>query len=174
MGTNYYIMITNKELVEKYFPNEYKLVDYPYFGYEVHIGKRSCGWKPLFQTHKNAYDSVEEMKNFINRHKNDIRIFDECGEEFDIKGLEDELINWAEYQKIRHMKYIPDGVSDEIFGGKKYLVESTEDDYDITIPYDHIEYERLDPHKENRSWFGCTPMYSKDKNGYDFLNGDFS
>ena len=31
------------------------------------------------------------------------------------------------------MKHIPEGVPDEVFGGKKYLVESTKDDYDITI-----------------------------------------
>ena len=55
-------MTKSKKLVEKYFPYEYEIVDTPYFGYEIHIGKRSCGWKPLFQEHKNAYDSVEGMK----------------------------------------------------------------------------------------------------------------
>lgn len=43
MGTNYYMIIKNKELVEKYFPNEYELTNSPYFGYEVHIGKQSFG-----------------------------------------------------------------------------------------------------------------------------------
>ena len=49
MGTNYYMIMKDKELVTKYFDNEYELTDLPYFGYEVHIGKRSCGWKPLFE-----------------------------------------------------------------------------------------------------------------------------
>lgn len=48
MGTNYYMMIMDKEIVKKYFTNEYEIVDFPYFGYEIHIGKRSVGWRPLF------------------------------------------------------------------------------------------------------------------------------
>ena len=39
MGTNYYMMTKSKKLVEKYFPCEYEIVDTPYFGYEIHIGK---------------------------------------------------------------------------------------------------------------------------------------
>ena len=49
MSTNYYMITKDKDFVKKYFPNEYELTDLPYFGYEVHIGKRSIGWKPLFQ-----------------------------------------------------------------------------------------------------------------------------
>ena len=56
MGTNYYMIMKDKELVTKYFDNEYELTDSPYFCYEVHIGKRSCGWKPLFEWHENAYN----------------------------------------------------------------------------------------------------------------------
>ena len=62
-------MTKSKKLVEKYFPYEYEIVDTPYFGYEIHIGKRSGGWKPLFQEHKNAYDSVEGMKEFIKKYQ---------------------------------------------------------------------------------------------------------
>lgn len=173
MGTNFYMMTKNKELVEKHFPYEYEIVDVPYFGYEIHIGKRSSGWKPLFQQHKNAYDSVDGMKEFISKNQNSIRIFDEYGREFTLEQLEDELINWGEQQKIRYMKYIPEGIPDEILGGKKYLVESTKDDYDITIPFDHIEYEKLDPYKE-RWRYENQSYYSKDKDGYDFTNHDFS
>ena len=82
MGTNYYMMIKNKELVEKYFPNEYELTDSPYFGYEVHIGKQSFGWKPLFEWHGNAYKSVEDMLNFLKIHDTYIEIFDEYEKSF--------------------------------------------------------------------------------------------
>lgn len=170
MGTNYYMMTTDKKFVEKYFPYEYEIVDTPYFGYEIHIGKRSCGWRPLFQEHKNAYNSVEGMKEFIKKHQDNIRIFNEYNEEFTLEQLENELINWGDKQEIRYMKYIPDGIPDEIFGGKKYLIESTKDDYDITIPFDHIEYEKLDVYGDN--WHES--YYSKDKDGYDFTVGDFS
>lgn len=174
MGTNFYMMTKSKKLVEKHFPCEYEIVDTPYFGYEIHIGKRSCGWKPLFQEHKNAYDSVEGMKEFIRKHQKSIRIFDEYCREFTLEELEDELITWGEQQQIRYMKHIPEGVHDEVFGGKKYLVESTKDDYDITIPFDHMEYERLDPYREFHGYrYEKQSHYSKDKDGYDFMKGDF-
>ena len=32
------MMTKSKNLVEKYFPCEYEIVDTPYFGYEIHIG----------------------------------------------------------------------------------------------------------------------------------------
>ena len=77
MGTNFYMMTKSKKLVEKHFPYEYEIVDTPYFGYEIHIGKKSFGWKPLFQEHKNAYDSVDGLKEFIRKNQKSIRIFDE-------------------------------------------------------------------------------------------------
>lgn len=166
-------MTKNKKFVEKYFPYEYEIVDTPYLGYEIHIGKRSAGWAPLFQEHKNAYSSVEEMKEFIKKHQKKIRIFDEYTTEFNLEDLEEELITWGKQQKIRHMKYIPEGVPDEVFGGKKYLIESTKDDYDITVPFDHIEYEKLDPYREFDK-YGGQSHYLKDKDGYDFMKGDFS
>ncbi len=172
MGTNFYMMTTNKELVEEHFPNEYEIVDTPYFGYEIHIGKRSCGWKPLFCEHKNAYDSVEGMRKFIRNNNNDIRIFDEYNREFSLEELEDELITWGEQQEICYMKHIPEGIPDKVFGGKKYLVESTKDDYDITIPFDHIEYEKLEIERNNWRYENGS-YYSKDRDGYDFMKGEF-
>lgn len=175
MGTNYYMMTKDKTIVERYFPNEYKIVDNPYFGYEIHIGKRSIGWRPLFQVHDKAYDSVEAMLKFLEFHKMDIEIYDEYSEKFSIDGLKEELIDWADHQQVRYMKYIPEGIYNELFCGKDYLVESTEDDYDITIPYDHIEYHKLDPYNEKR-WIDESrePFYIKDKDRYDFTRGDFS
>lgn len=171
MGTNYYMMTKDKDLVEKYFPNEYEIVDTPYFGYQIHIGKRSAGWQPLFQEHKNAYNSVSEMKEFIKSHCS-IKIFDEYGRKFTLMQLQKELIDWGKCQEVKYMKHIPEGVPDELFGGKKYLIESTKDDYDITIPFDHIEYERLDIERNN--WrLERESYYFKDKDGYDFMKNDF-
>lgn len=164
-------MITkNKELAEKYFPDEYELVDTPYFGYSIHIGKRSSGWKPLFQVHDNAYTSVKSMKKFINSHKEDIRIFDEYDKEFTLEQLQDELIDWSKHQKVRYFKVVPEGVPDELFGGKNYLTESSPDDYDITSPFDHMEYEKVYSSIHKRSW---GDIYKKDKDGYNFMEGWF-
>lgn len=82
MGTNYYFMCTDKSFVNKYFSDEYELTDTPYFGYEIHIGKRSSGWQPLFQTHEKAYSSVKTFLQFVCKHIDKLRIFDEYGREF--------------------------------------------------------------------------------------------
>ena len=143
------MMTTDKELVKKYFNGEYEIVDDPYLGYEIHIGKRSAGWKPLFEAHDNAYTSVSEMLNFIMNHP-EIHIFDEYGESLSIVQLKEELINWAEDQERRMIYY---------------------DDYigDIEAPIDHVEMDRRD----NRNpWLKI--QYWHDKDGYDFTDRPFS
>lgn len=145
------MMTTNKDLVEKHFSNEYTVTDSPYFGYEIHIGKRSCGWKPLFQEHKNAYSSVKEMLGFFLVNKNDILIFDEYERELDINELAEELIAWEEKQEKRMIHY--DGIPG--------LIQS---------PIDHVEMVNREPNR-----YCC--IYSKywhDKDGYNFTEGDFS
>nr|DAD82889.1 MAG TPA: hypothetical protein [Siphoviridae sp. ctXZx16] len=166
MSTNYYMIITDKNLVEKYFPDEYRIVDKPYWGYEIHIGKRSYGWCPIFERHNKAYKSVKEMIEFLSRYHDVIGIYDEYGTEISIKELQEELIDWKEHQEIRYMKYVPKGVPDELFGGTKYFIEGTKDDYDITIPYDHIEYVKLNP-------FDDISNYYRDEDGYVFIEGEF-
>lgn len=149
MSTNYYMMTTNKELVNKYFPDEYGIVDEPYFGYEIHIGKRSCGWKPLFQEHRQAYNSVKEMIDFLKSHS-DIRIFDEYNREFDINGLVEELIDWGSQQEVKIIHY------NDLIG-------------DIQLPIDHVEIASRD-HRNYLHGIG----YWHDEDGYDFTDGWFS
>lgn len=143
------MMTTDKELVKKYFDGEYEIVDDPYLGYEIHIGKRSAGWKPLFEAHDNAYTSVSEMLDFIMNHP-EIHIFDEYGESFSIAQLKEELIDWAENQEKIMIHY---------------------DDYigEIQSPIDHVEMDRRD----NRNpWLKI--HYWHDKDGYDFTDRPFS
>lgn len=149
MSTNYYIMTTNKKLVNKYFDGEYEIVDDPYLGYEIHIGKRSAGWKPLFEEHKNAYNSVSKMLEFITTHP-EIHIFNEYGESLSITQLIEELVNWAENQEIRTIYY---------------------DDYigEIQAPIDHVEMNRRD---KRNPWLKI--KYWHDKDGYDFTDRPFS
>lgn len=105
MGTNYYMMTTDKEIVKKYFTNEYEIVDFPYLGYEIHIGKRSMGWRPLFQAHKKVYDSVSELLIFLRNHQDKIEIYNEYGEQHTIEQLKVELIDLAEGQEKRIIDY---------------------------------------------------------------------
>ena len=167
-------MTTNKELAEKYFPNEFELVDSPYFGYEIHIAKRSLGWKVLYQGHRKAYTSVEGLKNFIRKHQKDIRIFDEYEEEFTLLQLDDELFNRDKRIEKTPVKFVPQGIPNEIFGGRDYFIDGTWDDYDLTRPYDHLEYSELDPYSKTKTYHEYKNFYYHDKNGYDFTDREFS
>jgi len=61
MGTNYYFMSRNKEL--------------------IHLNKLSCGWRPLFQKHR-AFDSFRELEAFYREHQADLEIYDEYGRQY--------------------------------------------------------------------------------------------
>lgn len=93
MSTNYYMLSQSKGFAEKYFHGEYELTDTPMFGYEIHIGKRSMGWKPLFQEHKHAYDSVEGLMAFIKN--NSVVLYDEYGIILTETELKENLIDWG-------------------------------------------------------------------------------
>lgn len=104
MGTNYYLRTYNGEIADKYFPDEYEVTRgelvvmpdgwkfYPWVC-EVHLGKHSWGWLPTFEQHRNAYQSVEEMINFIQNHA-EITIINEYDEVMTLDDLKRELIDW--------------------------------------------------------------------------------
>ena len=170
MGTNFYLNIKNKDFAEKYFHGEYEVCDSRYpFKYEIHIGKQSIGWKSLYQGHKTAYNSVEEMMSFVREHYlKEVKIYDEYGLELNPEELKRELIDLDKLPVKRYMKYVPEGVlKNEKYGWKDYFVEGTKDDYDITIPYDYVEYFKLNTHEK------FPPKYYHDKDGYNFFDGDF-
>lgn len=87
MGTNFYMLTTDKSMVEKYAPYTYNLTDDPYFAYEIHVAKTSMGWLPLFQAHDNGIRSVKQYKEFFDT--GEVRIFDEYGDEY----------TWAEFNE---------------------------------------------------------------------------
>lgn len=60
---------------------------------ELHIGKRSVGWYPLFESSE-YYSSVEEIKNFYLTNKDYLDIIDEYNRTYTLEELEDELFNW--------------------------------------------------------------------------------
>lgn len=72
MGTNFYLVSKSKKLIREnfavekdygYTEEEYGIVDEPYLGYRVHLNKLSCGWRPLFQRHKNIR-TFKELEDF--------------------------------------------------------------------------------------------------------------
>lgn len=164
MSTNYYMLSQDKKFVEKYFHGEYQLTDTPVFGYEIHIGKRSMGWKPLFQEHKNAYGSVEGLVDFITKHS--VVLYDEYGTILTEKELKENLIDWEEKQSKKYYRFVPEGLVDKPFGWKEYLqLVNENDEYDIVSPFDHKEYQEL-----MKSVEPFDIKFSNDKNGYSFTN----
>ena len=160
MSTNYYLMTTNKKLVEKYFPCEYELTDSPYFGYQIHIGKRSMGWKPLFESHPLAYNSVSELIEFIQNHQKDIKIYDEYAVEFTLEGLKGELIDWGEQQPKRKLAYNGGDLREDPNG-------------EIDSPIDHVAYANYEKFTLSRRHY-VDVKYWHDKDGYDFTDRSFS
>ena len=70
-------MSRNKKLMREHFAVEteygiknieYAIVDEPYLGYEVHLNKLSCGWRPLFQKHK-TIKTFKELEEFCLNNK---------------------------------------------------------------------------------------------------------
>ena len=95
MGTNYYMITKNKDLVRQYFDNEYELTDVPDFHYEIHLNKLSCGWKPLFQNHK-AFRTFKELEKFCFEHKDDLSFKDEYGRSYSFEEYKKDMVEHSE------------------------------------------------------------------------------
>ena len=100
MSTNYYMLTKNKKFADTFFSEEYELYrSGDELKVEIHIGKRSAGWMPLFREHKHAYDSVEKLRDFLREYAEDIEIIDEYHNLFTAEELDEELICWKEQQE---------------------------------------------------------------------------
>ena len=104
MGTNFYLMSKSKKLIRENFAVEknygvtdveYELVDEPYLGYQIHLNKLSCGWRPLFQRHKNI-KSFKQLEDFCMKNNNIVEIYDEYGEKYTWKQYYDKVYNHSQ------------------------------------------------------------------------------
>ena len=171
MGTNYYLITRNKEFIEKHFPFEYELTDHPDFGYRVHLNKCSLGWRTLFQNHDKAYKSVRELYQFLNDHKDDLEIYNEYDEPFDIEEYRTKVL--MRDNKLLEKKEPFCWKKDKIFGGDSLQLCEEGEKPEIWSPFDHMEYERVEnEHYRCRTIFKA--KYSCDPEGYNFLEGEFS
>lgn len=104
MGTNFYLMTSDRQKRDKWFDEyECELTDTPEWGYEVHIAKTSCGWKPLFESHKRIR-SVRDIKAAIN---DGFRVVDEYGQFYNLDEFVDRVVNFNadNDQAISHPEY---------------------------------------------------------------------
>lgn len=94
MSTNYYFKVE----ADSVFDNDENR--YP----DIHIGKRSAGWKPIFQA-SNFYSSVDEIVEFYIKYKNILTIVNEYEEKLTLQELEEELFNWESCRNWRSHDY---------------------------------------------------------------------
>ncbi len=92
MSTNYFLMTADKGK-KSLLGTNYTIVDEPYFGYEMHIMKKSFGWLPLFEYHPKAIESVADIK----------RLYDGGG--FEIYDEYGRRINWDEFEEVFKTDY---------------------------------------------------------------------
>lgn len=97
MGTNFY-MFTNRKELKPLFGKKSEVVDEPEFGYEIHIAKTSCGWKPSFEAHEHIR-SVADIKLLYD--KGGVKIYDEYGTEYDWNGFVDRVVNFGNERNWR-------------------------------------------------------------------------
>lgn len=146
MGTNYYLRrIPTKEEIAQC----HKLVDERKFEYmdvmnekygapyletvlekiteKIHIGKKSCGWRFLFQIHNDLYGkSIQSCIEFLKRQTGTgmWRFIDEYGEEISIDDFESMVRNSLDQMTIEdyYRKY-PEERRWESFGSPQEVVD---------------------------------------------------
>lgn len=148
MGTNYYLMSKNKELMRNNFAiietygvhsEEYTIVDEPYLGYECHLNKLSIGWRPLFQKHK-AFDTFKGLEKFYKTHEEELEIYDEYGDKYTWEEYFEEVYSHSQVEP-RPVKWVYE--IEECFGRDKpslHTIACTEDEADLFMPFSHREY----------------------------------
>ena len=186
MGTNFYLMSRNKKLIREHFAVEteydikdieYAIVDEPYLGYEIHLNKLSCGWRPLFQRHK-TIKTFKELEEFCLKNKSVISIYDEYGRRYTWKQYFERVYEHSQ-QKKEPRKWIYD--IESVFpncGPRLQNVSCTEQEAEIYIPFCHREYnekEKLEKerfHVHERLW--CKERYWEDPDyPFDWTEGEF-
>ena len=167
MGTNYYARIIPKEedkqkLIDAINKNDYNVIedlaselygrrnDYSGIGNEIHLGKRSGGWKFLWNpnvikvwdneacdyTYNYVYPLTKEgITNFVMRE--DVIITDEYGEQQDPKEFLEMAFSWGE----------PDG-----YTGKTYE-ESHKEESCYRNYYWSKKYQRSMHSERDEMWF---------------------
>lgn len=182
MGTNYYLYSKNKKAMQSCFGEygDFELTDNPDFGYKRHIGKTSCGWKPILQM-SNRFKTFNELKEVYKTY--DFKIIDEYGRMFDsFDDFEKHLIEHLKCLRKTPYKWVE---KENEFDPQRKLIlaleECSEDEAEIYEPIDHLEYQttylmaQRKYKRYDRFDFERSIRYSHDPN-YDFnwTEGDFS
>jgi hypothetical protein len=99
------VVIVDRHLVEI----EWKIREHTYYECEmIHIGKRSVGWKPLFQENEN-FRSVKELRRFYKDTQFKYEIVDQYDRVLTWEELKSNLIDWPGEQNQRERGVRQDG-----------------------------------------------------------------
>lgn len=185
-GNKFFLMSKSKKLIRENFAVEknygvtdveYELVDEPYLGYQIHLNKLSCGWRPLFQRHKNI-KSFKQLEGFCMKNNNIVEIYDEYGEKYTWKQYYDKVYNHSQC-KPKPFKWVYE--IDLLFKDNKptlHVVPCTESEAEIYMPFCHKEYREKERrarecfHAYERPWYGI--KYWEDPDfPFDWMEGEF-
>ncbi len=189
MGTNFYLISKNRELIHEKFvivkngcvtENEYELVETPELSYRVHLNKLSCGWRPLFQGHK-AFQSFRELEKFYLTNKESLEIYDEYNQK----------LSWNEYrERVKNhgaceseaFKWVYE--VDEIFKDLSpwptlHITKCLKEEAELFTPFDHCIYWETEKQarKKFHAYDSCymDVRYWNDPDyPYDWTDMDFS
>ena len=93
MGTNFYFFTQNRAVAYLMGPKR-EVTDIPELGWELHIAKTSCGWKPVFEEHKQIH-SVCDLDRFYHDNMRHLTIFDEYGQKYSWPEFEERVIKYG-------------------------------------------------------------------------------
>lgn len=80
---------------ENLYDIQFRIENVANVGYEeIHIGKRSSGWKPLFRK-QDQYSNVDQLQEFYESNSEEYEIVDEYGAVHTWDELKNELIDWS-------------------------------------------------------------------------------
>lgn len=85
---------------------------------EIHIGKRSCGWKPTFQVLE-QFSNMKELEKFYNNNKDKLIIKSEYGNIMTWDELTKELFEWDKGDRSS----VRDAIVEGYMGDNYYYVD---------------------------------------------------
>ena len=157
MGTNYFFMSRNKEL--------------------IHLNKLSCGWRPLFQKHS-AFDSFRKLEAFYREHQADLEICDEYGRQYSWEEYFETVYAHSRChpEPVKWVYEVNPKSSDK----KPHLrtVGCSEEEAELYSPFNHIEYEKT-LQKARRKFgvyersYGDTKYWDDPDYLFDWTEGEF-
>lgn len=91
MGTNFYFFTQNRAVADL-MGSKREVTDIPELGWELHIAKTSCGWKPVFEEHEQIH-SVRDLDKFYHDNMHYLTIFDVYEQKYSWPEFEERVIN---------------------------------------------------------------------------------